>query len=228
MSATETISKAQQKVWTLETARPLGIIPGPYVIIISGPSGAGKTTLRDWLLHLNPGDFTKSISVTTRAPRQGERDGVDYFFTNKANFHQMVQEEEFLEWAEVHGHLYGTPLKPARDALSRGGKIILTIDVKGRGKIVAGNFFGPGQILSLFINPGLEELKRRLTERNTDRDEVIQRRLKTASDEIKQGEAFDRQIRSITGNPFADYLEAVSAINNGVEHRHQTERVFRI
>jgi len=158
------------------------------ILILSGPSGAGKSTI---IQRAEPqiGDFYFSISTTTRPPREGERHGVDYYFTDKESFERDIAAGEFLEYAQVHGNYYGTSLKPVREALEEGKLVIFDIDVQGhrlaREKMV-------DRITSAFITPPtLAELERRLKERSTDDEAAIQRRLLNARGEILALEEYD-------------------------------------
>jgi guanylate kinase len=158
-------------------------MPGGLLLILSAPSGAGKTTLAH-LLGQRLGDkCVFSISYTTRAPRGQERDGVDYHFVDRASFQKMIEQGGLLEWAEVHGNLYGTPSRYVEDA--RAGKVVVfDIDVQG-GSTIKGKH---SEAASVFIlPPSMKELERRLRERRTDADEVIQKRLLAARSEVERG-----------------------------------------
>lgn len=149
------------------------------LVVISGPSGAGKTSVCR-ALKLRP-DVEFSISATTRAPRAGELDGVDYHFLARDDFQRRVDENQFLEWASYNGNLYGTPRWPMDAALARGRTFLLEIEVKGtrqlRERAVPG--------LYVFIAPpSLAELRRRLETRGTDDPLEIEQRLRIAADEI--------------------------------------------
>ena len=158
------------------------------ILILSGPSGAGKSTIIDRASD-KIGDFYFSISTTTRRPREGETDGVDYYFTDRESFERDIKAGEFLEYAEVHGNYYGTSLKPVREALEAGKLVIFDIDVQGHklarekmGDIITSAFITP---------PTISELEKRLTARCTDTDEVIVKRLQNAREEIEEIEAYD-------------------------------------
>ncbi|MCF6201222.1 MAG: guanylate kinase [Hydrogenimonas sp.] len=158
------------------------------ILIVSGPSGAGKSSLikaaKD---HI--GDFYFSISTTTRAPREGERDGVDYFFVDQDSFEADIKAGEFLEYAQVHGNYYGTSLKPVREALEAGKLVIFDIDVQGHA--IARERMGD-LITSVFVTtPSLSELKRRLESRGTDDEEIIKKRIQNALVEIEYISAYD-------------------------------------
>ncbi len=158
------------------------------ILILSGPSGAGKSTIIDRASD-KIGDFYFSISTTTRSPRPGEINGVDYYFTDKESFERDIEAGEFLEYAQVHGNYYGTSLKPVREALDAGKLVIFDIDVQGHR--LARERMGD-IITSVFITPPtLSELERRLRTRCTDTEEVIQNRLKNAQDEIEEIGSYD-------------------------------------
>ncbi len=158
------------------------------ILILSGPSGAGKSTIIQ-RAEKAIGDFYFSISTTTRAPRPGERQGVDYYFTDHASFEREIAAGEFLEYARVHDHYYGTSLKPVKEALEEGKLVIFDIDVQGHR--LAREKMGD-RITSAFITPpSLAELEHRLRSRGTDDDETIRRRLRNAREEIEALEEYD-------------------------------------
>ena len=157
------------------------------VLIISAPSGAGKTTLCHHLLKQFP-DMRESISYTTRTPRQGEVDGENYFFVSRDQFQQMVDDDAFAEWAEVHGNLYGTALKTLQDARKNGIDMLLDIDCQGAMKLKE-QFEGGCYIF--IVPPSMVELRRRLEGRSSDSQEVIDRRIVRAAEEIKEARWYD-------------------------------------
>ncbi len=157
--------------------------PG-LLLVLSAPSGAGKTTLARRFIAETP-DACFSISVTTRAPRGDERDGVDYHFVTPERFRELVAQSAFAEWAEVHGRRYGTLRSTVEDALRRGKVAIFDIDVQGGERIEAG---WPRQTATIFIlPPSPQELERRLRGRSTDSDAVICGRLAAARAEVARG-----------------------------------------
>jgi guanylate kinase len=157
--------------------------PG-LLLVLSAPSGAGKTTLAHRFRASHP-DAVFSISATTRAPRGAERDGVDYHFVSSARFAELVEAGAFAEWAEVHGHRYGTLKVTVAEALASGRIALFDIDVQGGAQIAA---HWPAETASVFIlPPSPEELERRLRARSTDAEEVIQRRLGAARAEVERG-----------------------------------------
>ena len=148
--------------------------------IVSAPSGSGKTTLLQHLIR-NFEDLTFSVSYTTRSPRGGEADGVDYFFVALAEFKAMVERGEFLEWAEYHGNLYGTSREFVEDNLAAGRNVILDIDVQGARQVKSAM---SGTVTVFLMPPSFEELERRLRSRRLEDDETIRKRLAIAKSEI--------------------------------------------
>ncbi|RXJ81752.1 guanylate kinase [Arcobacter sp. F2176] len=158
------------------------------ILIISGPSGCGKSTLLKEV-YKDIDDYYFSISSTTRAPRVGEKDGVDYFFISKEEFLKDIEAGYFLEWAEVHGNYYGTSLKPVMKAVNEGKLAIFDIDVQGH-EIAREKL--DNIITSVFITtPNLSELENRLNNRATDSKEIIENRIINAKEEIKYFQEYD-------------------------------------
>ncbi len=158
------------------------------VLVLSGPSGAGKSSLIKKIEH-NIGSYYFSISTTTRPMREGETNGVEYYFVDEEEFKKDIEEDMFLEYALVHGNYYGTSLKPVKQALEEGKLVLFDIDVQGNSAIT--NRLGD-ITTSVFISPPtLSELKTRLTKRSTDTQEVIERRLKMARLEIQRVSEYD-------------------------------------
>jgi guanylate kinase len=153
------------------------------LLILSAPSGAGKTTLAHMLIDAHPGRALYSVSFTTRAPRGSERDGVDYHFVDQDAFQAMIDRGELLEWAEVHGHWYGSP-RSAVEAARRGQLVIFDIDVQG-GTTIKGKH--PEAASVFILPPSIEELERRLRGRRTDSEEVIRGRMRSARAEMERG-----------------------------------------
>jgi len=153
----------------------------PLLLILSAPSGTGKTTLARRLCAAHPGALF-SVSYTTRAPRDGEKDGVDYHFVSEERFQQMIAEGAFVEWARVHGHHYGTPKSVIEEAQKRGALAVFDIDVQGGETIKKKH---PDAVRALILPPSLAELERRLRARSTDDDATIRRRLHAARIEIR-------------------------------------------
>ena len=158
------------------------------ILIISGPSGCGKSTLlKEVYKEIN--NYYFSISTTTRAPRVGEVNGVDYFFVTKEEFEKDIENDSFLEYAKVHDNYYGTSIKPINKALEEGKLVIFDIDVQGH-EIVRNKL--DSVVTSVFITtPSLKVLEERLNNRNTDNIEIIEKRLKNAKIEIKSFQDYD-------------------------------------
>ena len=153
------------------------------LLVLSAPSGTGKTTLaRRLVSRVARAEF--SVSVTTRPRRGGEREGVDYHFVDPRAFQRRIDRGQLLEWAEVHGHFYGTPRGPAERALRSGDMIVFDIDVQG-GRSVQRLY--PEAVLVFVLPPSLRELERRLRGRGTDGPDTIRRRMLAARAEIEQG-----------------------------------------
>lgn len=157
------------------------------VYIISAPSGSGKSTLVDRVRQIVPG-LKFSISYTTRAHRGDEQDGREYFFVSRAEFEEMIRKDEFLEYADVFGNYYGTARRFLREANEEGKDLLLDIDVQGaaqiKGKI-------PEAVSIFVLPPNRRELEKRLRTRSLDAEDVIQRRLVTASREIEKYDKYD-------------------------------------
>ena len=151
------------------------------ILILSGPSGCGKSTLLKEV-YKDISDYYFSISTTTRAPRVGEVNGVDYFFVTKEEFEKDIQNDDFLEYAKVHDNYYGTSLKPIKEALEQGKLVIFDIDVQGH-EIVRNKL--DSIVTSVFITtPSLTLLEERLNARNTDSIEIIEKRINNAKIEV--------------------------------------------
>jgi guanylate kinase len=158
------------------------------LLIISSPSGAGKTTLARDLLEQFP-DLMFSVSHTTRSPRAKERDGVDYHFVNADAFRRMVEQGDFAEWAEVHGNLYGTSLQEIERCRETGKKgILFDIDYQGARQIRARR---PDAVSVFVLPPSMAELRRRLQKRSTDDEATIEKRFLNAKLEIEHYGFFD-------------------------------------
>ncbi len=179
------------------------------IIILSGPSGAGKTTLHDRLLR-DPrfkGHLVRSVSATTRAPRGGERHGRDYFFLTRKMFEHKIRTGQFLEWMKVFDNYYGTPLKNVRAMQKRGRHVLLCIDVKGAGVVKQEV---PDALMVFVKTPTLEVLRRRLVARGTDSPQSIALRLKTAGAELKKAPAYDHVI--VNGDLEAAYARLAEVV----------------
>lgn len=158
------------------------------IFVISAPSGCGKTTLCKKLLK-DKLNLSHSISVTTRPPRHGEKEGVDYFFVSAAKFVAMIDAHELLEYEENFGHLYGTPRKKVEDLLNKGKNVLLSIDVKGAMNVR--KLYPQDSVLIFILPPSIETLKKRLEARSADTAHSILNRLKIAKKEIAYKEKYD-------------------------------------
>ena len=157
------------------------------IYIVSAPSGSGKTTLLQHLIE-NFDDLIFSVSYTTRRPRGHEKDGVEYFFIERDEFLRMIDAEDFLEWAEYHGNLYGTSRRIVEDSIAAGNDVILDIDVQGARQIKE----KVADAVTIFLMPpSFAELERRLKERRLEDDETIRMRLAIAKTEITRYRDYD-------------------------------------
>jgi guanylate kinase len=173
----------------------------PLLILISAPSGGGKTTLCQQLLASRPG-MTRAVTCTTREPRPGEQDGVDYYFLDASSFLKRVQAGNFLEHATVYGNSYGTLKAEVLNKLRQGKDVLLNVDVQGAATIRARAMEEPElnrSLVSVFLTPGsLDVLEQRLRKRGTDSAAVVQKRLGVAKQEIAQWKNFDYLLISDT------------------------------
>ena len=164
---------------------------GGRLFIISAPSGSGKTTLCKRLLEDNLG-LVPSISATTRSPRPGETDWIDYHFITKGDFERMAAGKEFLEYEENFGNLYGTPKRFIEDSLEKGRSILLSIDVKGAMKVKRA--YPKESVMIFILPPSLKALRQRLKRRQADGAKTISDRSKLAKNEMARKERYDYQI----------------------------------
>jgi guanylate kinase len=159
------------------------------MLILSSPSGAGKTTLTRMLLQTKELDLTLSISVTTRARRSSEVDGLHYTFIGKKQFDALREGGDLLEWAEVHGNYYGTPREPVEQVLQQGRDVLFDIDYQGTRQVKE---MSGGDAVTIFIlPPSMRELRSRLERRAEDRPDVIDKRLSEARNEIRRWTDYD-------------------------------------
>lgn len=177
------------------------------ILVLSGPSGAGKSSLIGKIVdHIGPHYF--SISTTTRPMREGEVDGVHYHFVDEASFKQDIEEEQFLEYATVHGNYYGTSIKPVKQALKEGKLVIFDIDVQGHDAVQ--NRLGDITTSVFVTTPSLKELKKRLDGRGTDEKEIIEKRIHMAKREVQRISEYDYLIINDDLDEAAEYLISIA------------------
>lgn len=188
--------------------------PG-LLIVVSGPAGVGKGTVVS-LVRERDRDVIFSVSATSRSPRPGEMDGVNYFFVTKERFQEMIRGNELLEWVEYCGNYYGTPRAYVESELQKGKIVLLEIDVEGANNIKRQY---PQCIMIFIMPPTLEELRSRITKRGTEPPEVIEKRLQRAENEMKYSSAYDYVIVNRTVEEAADrFLDVI---------RHKREKLAK-
>ena len=176
-------------------------IPKPpgLLIVVSGPAGSGKTTLSQRILLEEP-NLSRVVTSTTRKPRKGEKDGIDYHFLDHTIFEEKIEAGEFYEYARVHGKLYGTLKREVREKLATGMDLLLIIDVQGadslREKALTDELLKSRLATIFILPPSIKELEKRLRERATDGDDEIRKRLKVAIEEMRQSNRYDYCLRS--------------------------------
>ncbi len=180
------------------------------LFILSGPSGVGKGTVRKALFEQDT-NLKYSISMTTRSKREGERDGVDYFFRTHDEFKEMIQQRKLLEYAEYVGNYYGTPKQYVEKMIEDGHDVFLEIEVQGAMQVKE-NF--PQGVFIFLIPPSLEELKNRIQDRGTESEDLISSRLEEARNEIEMMDAYDYVVVN------DDVMNAVSKVQSIVQGEH--------
>lgn len=153
------------------------------LVVISGPSGVGKGTIRKALFEMPDNNFCYSVSMTTRKPREGEKDGVDYFFVSREEFDDNLKKGNFLEWAEFVGNRYGTPKHYVDELRAQGKNVVLEIEVEGT-KQVLSRCKGSNVVSIFVIPPSYEDLEARIRHRSTEPEDIIQKRLQKARKEM--------------------------------------------
>lgn len=195
----------------------MALTPPGFVVVLSGPSGAGKTTLRTLLMARNP-DILYSISATTRPRRDGEVDGRDYWYLSAETFAQWLRDGKFVESAQVHGNDYGTPRQPIDTAIASGQIMLLDVDVQGGEKM---REFYPDGVSIFVLPPSLETLEARLRGRKTEADEVVRGRLSRALAEIEQATHYTYVVVN------EDVEEALATIGAIIDaERHKVRRLL--
>nr|WP_321499216.1 guanylate kinase [uncultured Dethiosulfovibrio sp.] len=185
------------------------------LFVLSGPSGAGKGTVRKEVFRRIEG-LSFSISCTTRLPRHGERDGVDYRFISRESFLEMVDRGEFLEWAEVHGNLYGTLWHDVDKILDDGRDVVLEIDVQGALQVMN----KCDDVVSIFLSPpSTEELERRLRARGSEDEDTIALRLKNALKEMEELDKYDHVVINDDLNGAVVEMERLVGLYRGNDKR---------
>jgi len=190
----------------------------PLLIVLSGPSGAGKDTVLDRMKELNlPCHYV--MTLTTRPRRPGESNGVDYHFTSEAEFQEMIQQGELLEWAKVYGHWYGVPKQQVKQALERGEDIVVKVDVQGAATIK--NLF-PEAVLIFLTPPSIEEQARRLQQRKSESTAELELRTKAIQEEMKYLPLFDYVVVNLQGeidSAISQIKEIITAEKQRVNHQ---------
>lgn len=176
------------------------------LIVLSGPSGVGKGTVRKAIFSKPNTKFQYSISMTTRKPREGEVDGVDYFFKSKAEFEELIKKNKLLEWAEYVGNYYGTPVDYVEQTLQEGRDVFLEIEVQGALQVRSA--FPEGLFIFL-APPSLKELKNRIVTRGTESDDLILNRMRVAREEIEMMDAYDYVVENDQVDLACDRINAI-------------------
>jgi len=191
------------------------------VLVLSAPSGTGKTTLANLMVHNHPDAVRSVISHTTRPPRAGERDGEDYHFVNGDQFEDLIGEDAFVEWAEVHGYRYGTAWKSLQAVLESGLDAVLDIDVQGGLNIRKA--FGFKSILVFLLPPTLEVMLHRLQKRGGEPGFSLSRRLETAQGELEKASSYDYHVTNDRLEEAVRMVEATwrtARVRNGCADAH--------
>ncbi|WP_459077041.1 guanylate kinase [Aeribacillus alveayuensis] len=197
------------------------------LIVLSGPSGVGKGTVRKALFAQEDVDFQYSISMTTRKPREGEVDGVDYFFKTREEFEQLIRENKLLEWAEYVGNYYGTPIDYVEKTLNEGKDVFLEIEVQGA--IQVRKAFPEGLFIFL-MPPSLDELKNRIVTRGTESEDLIQNRMKVAKEEIEMMHEYDYIVVNDQVNLACERIKAIVMAEHCRRERveHQYKKMLEV
>lgn len=200
-----------------EVQAQTGASPRGVLFVVSSPSGGGKGTIIKRVLDVMP-DLRYSVSYTTRAPRNGEVDGREYFFVDRRRFEEMVAAGDFLEWANVHGHLYGTSRRQVIEDTEAGSDIVLEVDVQGAASVKR---LGVDSVSIFILPPSLQVLRDRLTARGTDSQEELAVRLRNAPEELKQYSTFDYIIFNDQVDRAAAQLAAIVSAERARRYRQE-------
>ena len=176
------------------------------LVVISGPSGVGKGTVREALFKREGHDLVYSVSMTTRKPRVGEMDGREYYFVTEEEFKNRIEEGKFLEYTQFVGNYYGTPLDKVNEHLEEGKEVVLEIEVDGAGQVREKM---PNGVFIFVAPPTMADLKKRLKRRGTESDEVIEERYNKAKREIGLAELYDYIVVNDTVDNAADKIMAI-------------------
>ncbi|MBQ2892331.1 MAG: guanylate kinase [Bacilli bacterium] len=176
------------------------------LIVLSGPSGVGKATVRKALFEMDDHNFTYSISMTTRKPREGEVDGVDYYFVSEEEFESRIKQGRFLEFARFVGNYYGTPMDEVEKMIANGDEVVLEIEVEGAMQVKAKM---PDAVLIFIAPPTFNALKTRLLRRGTEPEEIIMERLSKAHRELTLAAGYDYIVINDDVENAADRIKAI-------------------
>lgn len=187
------------------------------LVVVSAPSGTGKTTICQKILNSHQ-NFHFSISMTTRSPRQGEKDGIDYFFVSEKEFLGKIASGELVEWAKVYSDYYGTPKTYLENLLS--AEINVLLDIDSQGAIAIKKLYQQRAVLIFILPPSLEELKLRLSGRMTDNSDVIEKRMSTAKNELKNMDKYDY---CVVNDNLESTMTKINAILIAEQHRVRKE-----
>ena len=182
------------------------------LIVVSGPAGSGKTTLCERILK-EESNLSRVVTSTTRKPRKGEKDHIDYHFLDTATFEKKIEADEFYEYARVHSNLYGTLKSEVQEKLATGMDLLLIIDVQGadalRKKVITHELFKSRLVTVFILPPSIQVLEQRLRKRATDKDDEIQRRLTVAIEEMKHAHLYDYCLTSSSREKDFENLRAI-------------------
>ena len=182
------------------------------LIILSGPSGVGKGTVREELFKDDSLNLAYSISMTTREPRPSEKDGIDYFFVEEEDFKNKIEEGKLLEWAQFVGNYYGTPKDYVDQLLNEGKNVVLEIEVQGALQVMAKC---PEALTIFLVPPSLEELERRIRGRRTEEESIVQQRLQKARKEIATKDEYEYVVVNDNVNAAKDQIAKIIKDHQG-------------